>query len=115
MAYEPEPRQWEQKDWLYEKYWGEMKSVREIADECEVEKRTLSKQFDRLGIPRRPRGYGSGTSFSPFAGFYNSDESARTDDESLNQGGPEEDYSIEPEWAKIAEEDSAIGDSATFS
>lgn len=52
--YQAEPRKWEQKDWLYEQYWGEeMRSIAEIAEECGLHRKTVTKQFRQHGIPIR--------------------------------------------------------------
>lgn len=54
--YQPEPRPYEQKQWLYEQYWGQMKSMPQIADECGVAHRTIWANLRQHGIPRRGDG-----------------------------------------------------------
>jgi len=51
--YRPDERQWEDKAWLYEQYWGEMKSCSEIAAGRDVSPRHIQTTMNELGIPRR--------------------------------------------------------------
>lgn len=46
---------WLEKEWLYERYWGEMKSTHEIADEAGVNPRSIDYRMKELGIPTRSR------------------------------------------------------------
>lgn len=55
--YTAEPRDYEQKDWLYEQYWGEMKSCSEIAEDCGVSHDTINYNMEELGIPKRYDGW----------------------------------------------------------
>jgi hypothetical protein len=57
QKYQPEPKRYEQKDWLYQQYWGELKSTVEIAEQAEVNRATIRKRMEQFGIPRRPSGY----------------------------------------------------------
>jgi len=52
--YVPESRDYEQKDWLYEQYWGHLRSSREIADQCGVSHDTIRNTLREHGIPIRP-------------------------------------------------------------
>lgn len=51
--YQPEPRKWEDKDWLYEQYWGEWHDQSEIAEQVDVCQRVISNKMAELGIPTR--------------------------------------------------------------
>lgn len=73
--YTPEPRQYEDKQWLYQQYWGELRTLTAIADECDVSHPTIARQMRAFGIPRRSDAAGrAATDTSLFAGFYNSGE-----------------------------------------
>jgi hypothetical protein len=52
--YVPDPRQWEDKSWLYEQYWGRILSIDEVAAQTDVSGQTIVRRMDKLGIPRRP-------------------------------------------------------------
>lgn len=52
--YAPTDREWEDKQWLYEQYWGQVKTVAEMAMSVDVSRETLYRQMDSYGIPRRP-------------------------------------------------------------
>lgn len=80
MAYEPDPRLWEQKDWLYDQYWAQLKPIRQIAEEFGFGRRTIGRALEDNGIPRRTTGWERGNFVSPFVGFYNDDESGTTDE-----------------------------------
>jgi hypothetical protein len=80
MPYEPDPRDWEQKDWLYEKYWGELLSLREVAEAAGVTEKPVREQMNSFGIPRRERGFDKEGTISPFSGFYTEDEVAQGDE-----------------------------------
>ena len=86
--YLPQPRQYENKAWLYEQYWGELRPVREIAENCEVGHAAVREQMVEFGIPRRVDGFKRGNSVSPFAGFYH-DAAARTDEQSRQHFDPD--------------------------
>lgn len=68
--YQPTDENWRTKDWLREKYWGEMMTVGEIAEEVGVGRKTVTYYMDEYGIPRRTRGVRDTSHTSPFAGFY---------------------------------------------
>jgi hypothetical protein len=68
--YIPENRDWREKDYLYQQYWGEMNSATEIAEENGVGQSAVLRRMKELGIPRRPQRYWHGNAVSPFAGFY---------------------------------------------
>jgi len=68
--YEPEPRKYEEKDFLYEHYWGQFKSTHQIADECGTSHTMVSNAMQDHGIPRRVDGYTRDNCISAFRGFY---------------------------------------------
>jgi hypothetical protein len=79
QKYLAEPRDYEDKHWLYEQYWGEeFLSQRTIAENCGVSKAVIKEQMHEFGIPRRPDGYTQGNSMSAFSGFYSS-QATRSD------------------------------------
>lgn len=90
--YQPEPRQYEDKKYLQEQYWGQLKSVREIADENGVSPTTIKDRLRRHGIPSRVDGYTRENSVSPFTGFYRS-AAARTDEVSRTRYDEDAEYS----------------------
>jgi len=51
--YQPDERQFEDKQWLYDQYWQQGKGLRAIGDECDVCMKTIERQMEELGIPRR--------------------------------------------------------------
>jgi hypothetical protein len=51
--YRATQRTYEDKDWCYEQYWGEMRSLTDMAEECGVTYDTIKRQMDEFGIPRR--------------------------------------------------------------
>lgn len=116
MAYEPEPRVWENKQWLYEKYWGEFLSARSISDEVDSSPRVIREQMEEFGIPRRPRGYKNDGTVSPFAGFYNEDEASRSDEKDRSRFKEEKQPDGEEDWSNWngAEENELIGKAAQF-
>lgn len=114
MAYEPEPRDWERKEWLYEKYWGEMQSLDEMDEDYGVGRETITSKMDEFGIPRRERAYTSGNTVSPFAGFYAGNENAQTDEESRQYYDPDAERSEKLQWVKDAETNELVGEKATF-
>lgn len=80
MAYEPEPRDWEQKSWLYEQYWGKKLGSSEISDKVGISGHTIRKKLTELGIPRRVAGYERDNNISPFTGFYSGNVNSQTDE-----------------------------------
>lgn len=67
--YVPTPEEYEQKGWLYEQYWGELRSENEIAADLPVSRSKVRTELDRHGIPRRGVGAAKGN-HNPFEGFY---------------------------------------------
>jgi hypothetical protein len=68
--YQAATRKYEDKDWLYEQYWGEMLTIAEIAEQCDegCPKHVREAMID-FGIPRRSsEAYDD--SKSSFRGFY---------------------------------------------
>lgn len=113
--YAAKPRVWEDKHWLYEKYWGEKLTMKEVAEEGDSSKQTILSKMKELGIPRRTNRHMKNNTVSPFAGFYR-DEAARTDEES-NTVEPDPDHGVEDkdlQWQKIARNDDSIGDEAVL-
>lgn len=51
--YQPDPRPWEDKAWLYERYWGELMSIKRIAAMCAVSYHPIREALVEHGIPRR--------------------------------------------------------------
>lgn len=111
--YQAKPRDYEDKSWLYEKYWGEKLSKQEVADEAGTCKQVILANMKEHGIPRRANTYGKNNTVSPFTGFYR-DEAARTDEESntvdktLDSGVDDKDL----QWQKLARRDDSISDEA---
>jgi hypothetical protein len=100
MAYEPEPRKCDRKDWIYERYWGEdMRSLPEIANETEHSLSLLVERMSDFGIPRRLRKYSRNSSVSPFAGFYGNEENAPTDEQSRTYYEEEKQDEYEFDWS----------------
>jgi predicted DNA-binding protein YlxM (UPF0122 family) len=77
--YQPTYEKYEQKEWLYEQYWGQLNSQREIAEKVNVARTKIRMELDRHGIPLREMGCSAGTQ-SPFRGFYNGDENVPTNE-----------------------------------
>lgn len=55
--YTPDPRKFEDKQWLYEQYWGKVLSIDEVAAKTDVSSQTIIRAMDERGIPRRPSAY----------------------------------------------------------
>lgn len=88
--YQAEPRQYEDKRYLQEQYWGELKSIQDIADECDTGNKVIRNEMHRHGIPTRVDGYTFSNSVSPFAGFYRgTHDAARTDEQSRTRFDPD--------------------------
>jgi len=116
QRYIPETGNWENKEWLQEKYWDEMLSAEEIAEECDRSKSVILKNMRELGIPRRVGEYQRQNSVSPFTGFYKH-ETARTDEESRSHFDPDFGRKVEKEdlqWQKVAKQEDSVGDDAIF-
>lgn len=95
--YQPDNRDWEDKQCLYQKYWGELLSQQEIADEMGVHRTMVRDSMHEHGIPRRPDGYTRNNSMSAFSGFYN-DSPTQGDGDSHQQFDPEYDRTDDYEW-----------------
>jgi len=66
--YRRTPDKYEQKKWLYQQYWGQLKTQREIADQCSVTRGTVGQYLRKHGIPQRE--VGNDGESNPFKGFY---------------------------------------------
>lgn len=53
QKYQAESRRYEDKSWLYQQYWGQLKSTVEIASVVDITDQTLRHKMERFGIPRR--------------------------------------------------------------
>jgi len=95
--YRAEKPKYEQKEWLYEKYWGELLSQQTIADEVGVHRTIVRDAMHEHGIPRRPDGYTRDNAMSAFSGFY-SDTAARGDGDSHQQFDADYDRTEDHEW-----------------
>jgi len=95
--YRAEPKQYENKDWLYEKYWGKLLSQQEIADEADTHRTVIRENMNEHGIPTRADGYTRDNCMSAFSGFY-SDIAARGDGNSHEQFDPDYDRSNGHTW-----------------
>jgi len=51
--YVAEPRGFEDKDYLYEQYWGDFRTSADIAADHEVSGTKIRRVMDSFGIPRR--------------------------------------------------------------
>lgn len=84
--YVPEKRDWEQKSWLYEQYWGKMQSLQDVADMTDVSKKHIRRQMNKHGIPRRDKQATMPlNSRSPFSGFYHDGEVVPVAETSQNE------------------------------
>jgi len=95
--YIPETRQWEQKEWLYEQYWGEMHSTREMSEKVSVSTMTIKRTLKKFGIPLRTTSYNSYNAVSPFAGFYGQKPVPSNRGSNATQYNP--DYEKDVSWA----------------
>mgnify|MGYP000090653422 CR=1 FL=1 len=97
--YDPDP--WETKEWLYEQYWGELRSTREIARNFPVHRNKLRRELIRHGIPRRTTAAGRPqTDTSPISGFYFPDERVPMVDNARTVKSKAADREYEPDWVK---------------
>lgn len=55
QKYKPTNIEYTRKEWLYEKYWGELLPIKEVADAADVSHTTIMREMERNGVPRRPR------------------------------------------------------------
>jgi len=86
--YTPEKEVYEQKDWLYEQYWGQLKSASEVAEAGDTNHTQILNQMESHGIPRRDPDYTRSNCVSAFRGFYNGGPT-QGDGESSQQFDPE--------------------------
>lgn len=102
--YQPEPKKCEKKQWLYEKYWGELLTQEECADRADVGRKKIRMELDKHGIPTRKRGCGKGNQ-SPFRGFYNADENAvaTEDSKTYYDESKQTDGQVKTNWMRQAE------------
>lgn len=113
--YTPEPRVYEQKTWLYEKYWVEFLSTREIATEAGVSPDTIKRRLRSNGIPRRSRGVRREDNLSMFTDFYRDDERVPLDPTTVQSTASFEGRDPrELNWQKDARENEAVGDGAVI-
>jgi len=87
--YQPSKRKYEQKEWLYEQYWGELLPLRVLAETCGVSHHQIRESLDEHGIPRHPDHWTRENNVSPFHGFYN-DSNARTEGDYYEDIHPDE-------------------------
>jgi len=52
--YTPTTRKWTEKEWLYDQYWNQIKTINEVANETDVSRQSILRAMKRAGIPRRP-------------------------------------------------------------
>jgi len=95
--YQPDERKYEQKDWLYQKYWGELLSQQDIADIVDTHRTVIKENMDEFGIPTRPDGYTRDNCMSAFSGFYN-DSPTQGDGQSYEQFDPDYDRAEGHTW-----------------
>lgn len=102
--YRAKSREWEDKEWLRERYWGEeLWSVQEIAEEAGVGDRQIRRLMREHGIPRRVSGFNRDDSMSPCRGFYNGDEAVADSNPENNYEEDYEDVPTDFDWAYVAE------------
>lgn len=95
--YAAKPRKCDDKAFLYEQYWGELKSVRAIAkmDCVNVAKRKIKEQLNEFGIPTRGKRYFRGNSVPPYSCFYGEGESTT---DTTDQRRFDEDFEKDRSW-----------------
>jgi hypothetical protein len=53
--YIPDDQPYDDKDWLYEQYWGTpWRSAREMAKACDTSRGTIQGRMEQFGVPKRP-------------------------------------------------------------
>lgn len=110
--YKAKTRKWEKKSWLQEKYWGELLSLRDVAELTDVGEKKIRGLLGEHGIPTRSRNYRSDSSVSPFTQFYHN-KAARTDEKSRQHFDPDhETDNTELNWQKTARDFDRISDKA---
>lgn len=87
--YVAEERDWEKKAWLYEKYWGELLTQKEMAEDQGVSRGAIRQELESHGIPSRPNGWSRDGSKPPWTGFYE-DERTPGDGYQSNAGYDED-------------------------
>jgi len=87
--YQPDERKFENKQWLYERYWGDLQPMHVLADECDVCHHTIREAMTTFGIPRHPDNWTRDNNVSPFRGFYN-EGGTRTEGDYYEDIHPEE-------------------------
>jgi hypothetical protein len=102
QKYQPEPAQYEQKDWLYQQYWGQLKSQNEIAAEVECSRKKIRMEMAKHGIPTRETGCNAKQA-NPFAGFYNPTEQPPAPENTQQDHREPKNEEIEPDPTKWAE------------
>jgi hypothetical protein len=112
--YVADERKYEDKQWLYEQYWGKKKPIPELAEICCVGKRTVAERMEKFGIPRRYPNYNRHNSVSMFAGFYDGDSPTRasSEDIAVEKKTERAKDNSKLNWQKAAKHMDQVGDSA---
>lgn len=111
--YVPNKRQWEDKEWLYEQYWGQMKSLRSLSEAVDVGTRAIKEQMDKYGIPTRGKEFKPENTTSPFTGFYRDTPAQTTEKDYTTEDQPEKMTDDENlTWQKVAQKEEYISDKA---
>jgi len=79
--YQPTPRKIDDKDWMYEQYWGNLRSAQEIAamDEVNVGSDLIYRKLREHGIPAHTDGYNlEHTRTTPIDGYRPADDDEDT-------------------------------------
>lgn len=114
--YQPETRDWERKEWLYEQYWGDdFASTRDIAERTEASRKQLKENMDKHGIPKRdPHATADNNTVSAFVGFYNEGELVPPDHREYDPEARwiEANEGKELTWEKAAKKIDRVGSAA---
>lgn len=106
QKYQPEPKRYEKKHWLYEQYWGQLLSQNEIADTVEVSRKKIRMEMDKHGIPTRSTDCNHDQA-NPFSGFYNPTERPPAPENTqIDDRGPK-DEPLEPDPSKWSDASSS--------
>jgi hypothetical protein len=106
--YKGEKRKYENKEWLQQQYWSEMKSKKEIAALCKVgSTKEIGKAMREFGIPRRPPEAHQEV-VSNFRGFYRAHENPPHKGKKTNY---DPDYADDTPWADYSVEKAVSGGS----
>lgn len=98
--YAPEPEKYEQKQWLYEQYWGQLKSQNKIVAGLDVSRKKIRMEMNEHGIPRRTESAAHPQS-NPFEGFYGPTESPPAPENTQKQHSePDPDWEPDADPAK---------------